>query len=432
MRGQTVTTDTHGPLSSELCPVPPWPVARPDAGQQPDWGHHPFRQGVCEALVAAGPLVEYADVRTLRRSLAAVAAGEALLLQAGDCAESFEESAPRFTAAKLTALDSLADQLGERAGYPVVRVARIAGQFAKPRSSRVEQCGDHQIPSFRGHLINSEIPTAEARRHDPRRMLRAYEASRTVLASVAALRRSAGAVHDLGPWASHEALVMDYESNLVRNDPDTGDRYLSSAHLPWIGVRTNDPGGAHVRMLAAMRNPVGCKIGPGTDRGYILRLCEALDPEREGGRLVLIARFGRDLVGSGLPPLAKAVRDAGYPVVWLTDPMHGNTVRSASGLKTRRLDDIRHEALTFRRVLERLGIHPGGLHLEVAATPVTECLGGSVHSEDDISLGYTTLCDPRLNLEQAHTLLESWALYRAPAANQAGYYSQRSATSPAR
>lgn len=393
-----------------------------DAEQQPDWEHHPFRERACQALGASEPLVGYSDVRALLSRLTEVAKGHALLLQAGDCAESFDESADEFTIRKLRTLDHLGDRMSDRAGDPVIRVARIGGQFAKPRSSSVEQCGKIQIPSFRGHLINSEIPTPEARRHDPLRMLRAYEASMAILGSTAAYRQSTGRGHGPdrgcpvrchGPWASHEALVMDYETNLLRTDFATGDRYLSSTHLPWIGFRTNDPAGRHAKMLAGIRNPVACKIGPGSDRTHVLRLCEMLNPERESGRLVLIARFGRDLVSSLLPPLAAAVRDAGYPVIWLSDPMHGNTIRSASGLKTRHLDDILYEMAAFRRILERAGLYPGGLHLEVAASPVTECLGGSVSSEDEIPLSYTTLCDPRLNAEQARVLIDNWSLSSA-------------------
>ena len=354
-------------------------------------------------LASAGPLVGYAEVQAVRHRLAAVAAGDALLLQAGDCAESLHECTPSHTLRKLTVLDRLAGRMAARAGIDVVRVGRIGGQFAKPRSSPTERHGDCLIPSFRGHLVNSEVPTAAARQHDPRRMLWAYEASRKVLGWTAAYRQSA----DCGPWASHEALIMDYEAKLVRTDA-TGGPYLSSAHLPWVGVRTNDPAGPQVRVLASVGNPVACKIGPGSDPAHVRGICAALDPGREPGRLVLIARLGRDLVSEALPRLVAAVRDAGHPAIWLSDPMHGNTVRTASGLKTRRVDDIRHEAEAFRRILERLGVHPAGLHLEVAASAVTECLGGPVASEEEIPRAYTTLCDPRLNPEQAELVLDSW------------------------
>lgn len=388
-------------------------AAAPNADeQQPVWEQHPAFGRVREALATAGPLVRFDDVIALRHRLAAVALGQELMLQAGDCAESLYECTAWQTESKLAALDHLADYLSARTGRPVIRVGRIGGQYAKPRSSPHERHGNRTIASFRGHMVNSEVPTAAARQHDPRRMQWVYEASKKVLDWTAAYREpesKAATDPARGPWASHEILVMDYESSLVRTDPGTGQRYLSSTHLPWIGARTNDPDGAQVQALTAVRNPVGCKIGPGSDIAHVLRICALLDPGREPGRLVLIARFGRDLIASALPPLVRAVRDAGHPVIWLTDPMHGNTVRSASGLKTRRLDDISHEACTFRRVLEDAGVHPAGLHLEVAASDVTECLGGAISSEADLPLAYTTLCDPRLNVDQARPLLDQWA-----------------------
>lgn len=396
-----------------------WHEPGGNADQQPEWTSHPLRESVCRELMMSDPLVEYKEIRALHYSLADVASGKALLLQAGDCAESFDESARQFTLRKLQALDQLGDRMSARAGIPVIRIARIGGQFAKPRSRAFEQRGKVLLPSFRGHLINSEIPNLGARRHNPLRMLRAYEASMTVLRATAAYRRSldcghgsdpCSPFHAWGPWASHEALVLDYELNLLRTDYTTGDKYLSSTHLPWIGVRTNKADGMHVKMLANVRNPVACKIGPASDPAHVLRLCETLNPKREVGRLVLIARFGRDFVKGMLPPLAMAVRDSGHPAIWLSDPMHGNTIRSASGLKTRRLDDMLYEMTAFCSILERIGVRPSGLHLEVAASAVTECLGGSVGSEHEIPHSYTTLCDPRLNLEQALLLIERWVL----------------------
>lgn len=381
-------------------------AAAPGAGreqeQQPQWTDHPAYDPACQTLAAAEPLVDFSSVRALRGRLAAVAAGEARILHAGDCAESLSECTPAHVAKKLSVLDQLAGRLSQHTGSPVVRIGRIGGQFAKPRSNAEEQHGDRRIPAFRGHLVNSEVPTWAARQHDPRRMLWAYEASKRVLSWLAT---DSG----LGPWVSHEALIMDYEWNLMRTAGGTGEPYLSSTHLPWAGVRTNDPDGIQLRSLAAIRNPVGCKIGPGSDVSHVLRVCAMLDPEREPGRLVLIARFGHELVTSALPPLVRAVRNAGHPVIWLTDPMHGNTVRTSSGRKTRHLDSIRREAVMFRMILERLRVHPAGLHLEVAASEVTECVGGPVSSEDDVPRAYTSLCDPRLNPEQAQLLLEQWA-----------------------
>jgi 3-deoxy-7-phosphoheptulonate synthase len=396
-------------------------AATPGAGreqeQQPQWTDHPAYGPACETLATAEPLVDFSDVRALHGRLAAVAAGDARILHAGDCAESLYECTPAQVAKKLSVLDQLADSLGKHTDSPVIRVGRIGGQFAKPRSNAEEQYGGRRIPAFRGHLVNSEVPTWSARQHDPRRMLWAYEASKRVLSWMTEYRlaksgqapTSRNTEQDLGPWTSHEALITDYEWNLTRTVGGTGEPYLSSTHLPWAGVRTNHPDGIQMRNLAAIRNPIGCKIGPGSDVPHVLRVCAMLDPEREPGRLILIARLGHELVASALPPLVRAVRNAGHPVIWLTDPMHGNTVRTSSGLKTRHLDSIRREAVMFTRILERLRVHPAGLHLEVAASEVTECVGGPVSSEDDVPRAYTSLCDPRLNPEQAQLLLEQWS-----------------------
>jgi 3-deoxy-7-phosphoheptulonate synthase len=393
------------------------------AAHQPQWQHHPAYPRTLDTLASAAPLVSAAEVAQLRRSLAAVAAGQARMLQIGDCAESFYECTRWHTSAKLALLDRLADGLAGRTGQPVVRVGRIGGQYAKPRSNPTEMLGGIEIPVFRGHLINSEVPTRAARQHDPRRMLWAYEASAKVLPWVASHRAgSTGRVGtgragtgrtgtesvDSGPWASHETLVIDYEGSLVRTDPASGSRFLGSTHLPWIGERTRQPDAAHVQLLAGLDNPVGCKIGPGVEVAEVLRLCQLLDPDRIPGRLLLIIRMGRDAVERALPGIVAAVRGAGHPVVWLCDPMHGNTVTSAAGLKTRHLADILAEARGFRGVLERQRQHAGGLHLEVAAADVTECVGGAVTDDETLHARYTTLCDPRLNPEQAFQLLEGW------------------------
>jgi 3-deoxy-7-phosphoheptulonate synthase len=389
-----------------------WPPPATESGhspaeQQPQWAGHPARVGVCEILASAGPLVSYSDTHALHREIGAAAAGGALLLQAGDCAESLYECTSAHTLDKLKVLDRLGDQLSELTGCTVLRVGRIGGQFAKPRSRPTEQHNGSTIPAFFGHLVNSEVPTLAARQPDPRRMLWAYQASRQVLASTTAYRQRAGNL-TRGPWASHEALVIDYESNLVRVDPGTGKTYLASTHLPWIGARTNDPEGAHVRLLASVRNPVACKVGPDTTSARLLRVCAALDPQREPGRLVLIARLGRDRVDEALPPLVRTVTKAAHPVLWVSDPMHGNTVRTPAGWKTRCLDDVIYEAVAFRRILGALGAHPGGLHLEVAADAVTECVDGQTVLMDDVPRKYASLCDPRLSPDQARTLLDQW------------------------
>lgn len=392
-------------------------AARPDgwsgrpAAQQPQWRDHPAFVRTQQTLTANEPLVLPAELGALRRALVLVAAGEARVLQLGDCAESFYECTPWHTTAKLEMLAGLARRFEERTGAPVVRIGRIGGQFAKPRSQPTERHGSVDIPAFRGHLINSEVATSAARQADPRRMLWAYEASAKVLALVRIHREmreqqgtEAGAS---GPWSSHEALVVDYEQGLVRTDAATGAAYLASTHLPWIGERTRQLGSAHVHLLSSVSNPVGCKIGPSARIADVLELCAALDPDRVPGRLVLISRMGRDKVADVLPEIAAAVRQAGHPVIWLCDPMHGNTVRAPSGIKTRYVRDMVAEATIFWAVLNRLRLHPGGLHLEVAADEVRECIGGQVVSLDELGQRYTTLCDPRLNPEQAFTLLDA-------------------------
>ena len=380
------------------------------AAQQPQWLGHPAYQSTRTALAAAQPLVTLADLLRLRRSLAAVATGEARLLQLGDCAESFYECTAAHTDAKLASMKQLADHWELLSGQPVLRVGRLGGQFAKPRSAELEWVDGYQLAVFRGHLVNSDAASHRARQHDPRRMLSGYHASARVLARLADHRAGRAGVPatGYGPWSSHEALVLDYESSLIRTDPDTGMRYLASTHLPWVGLRTHQPRLPHVRMLAGLANAVGCKIGPGTSEQTVLELCEVLDPERTPGRLVLITRMGANLIEQVLPSLVSAVRNAGYPVVWLSDPMHGNTVLTSSGHKTRYLSQIQAEVRGFRRVLEHYRVPAGGLHLEMAVADVTECVGGLVRSEVEVPLRYRSLCDPRLNPAQALQVVSGW------------------------
>jgi len=378
-------------------------LTRP-APHQPLWTDHPSHSAVLAELAVARALVTVEELRALRAQLAQVATGHGTVLQAGDCVESFADCLPAEVAAKLTVLDELGAHLSRHTGAAVVRVGRLAGQFAKPRSRDTERYGGRELPTFRGPMINSALATAAARRPDPRRMLRAYSAAADATALVRAHRDA-----PTGPWTSHEALVLDYEQSLVRTDPTTGVTYLASTYLPWIGERTRQPDGAHVRLLAGVANPVACKVGPTTTVEDLLRICKLLDPDREPGRLVLISRMGRGRVGAVLPGLAAAVRQAGHPVVWLSDPMHGNTVRTPSGLKTRRVGDIVAEAVAFRDILTEQRIHPGGLHLEVAAGDVTECVGGCVPDAAALRLRYTTLCDPRLNPVQAADVIDAWA-----------------------
>jgi 3-deoxy-7-phosphoheptulonate synthase len=398
----------HRPSSTaDYIPTGPW-EGRP-AVQQPDWRDHPAYDEACRALASAPPLTTAAEIRQLRGALADLTTTGGLLLQLGDCAESLYECTPRHTSAKLKVIDRLATRLSELTGQGVIRVGRMAGQFAKPRSQAMEWHDALSIPSFRGHLVNSDIATSGTRKANPQRMVWCYEAGDSVQRVMRAYRQGDGRTATTeGPWSSHEALVVDYESRLIRRDPQTGELYLGSTHLPWVGERTRGPADAHVALLSSVLNPVGCKVGPDADPEDILRVCEALDPGREPGRLVLIPRMGKDRIADALPPIVRSVRDAGHPVVWLSDPMHGNTVKSASGLKTRHLTEVITEALRFRDILEENRQHPAGLHIEVAADDVTECVGGSVESEADLERHYTSLCDPRLNADQATELIEAW------------------------
>lgn len=392
---------------------PPWWPEQAYSLQQPQWRQHEDYDSCCATLASAPALVTLQEIGELQFAMAVVASGGAHILQAGDCAESLYEIDDAHTNAKLVMLHRLADQLAAGTGQPVLRVGRLGGQFAKPRTDAVEDTAGILLSVFRGHMVNCEEPSPQARAHDPRRMVAAYAASAKVLGQVRAdraARLSARAVSKFGagPWSSHDALVIDYEANLVRSDQGT--RFLGSTHLPWIGDRTRQLDAAHVQLLSAVSNPVACKIGPSTSTGELRELCARLDPDRIAGRLTLIVRLGKMAVSEQLPALVAAVRAQGHPVVWLSDPMHGNTIRVGNGVKTRLLADILDEAVGFARILRRIGAHPAGLHLETAVGNVTECLGGTVLDAGHLQRRYTTLCDPRLNPEQAAELVQKWCL----------------------
>ncbi|HEX2317136.1 MAG TPA: 3-deoxy-7-phosphoheptulonate synthase, partial [Thermomonospora sp.] len=348
----------------------------------------------------------------LRAWLARVAAGEALVVQAGDCAEDPRECTPAWVARKAAVLDLLAGTLKMAAHRPVLRVGRIAGQFAKPRSRPLERVGGTDLPVFRGHMVNEPEPTPEGRRPDPLRILTGYMAAGDIMEHLGWLRRDGlGARPFAGieapVWTSHEALLLDYEIPMLRRD-DRGRVWLGSTHWPWIGERTRQVDGAHVALLAEVANPVGCKVGPSMEPGELLALCERLDPGREPGRLTLISRMGADAVADRLPPLVEAVRSAGHPVIWMCDPMHGNTVTAAGGLKTRLLPRIVQEVRLFRRAVEAAGGVAGGLHLETTPDDVAECVADEAAGPD--AARYTTHCDPRLNPRQAVSVVASWNL----------------------
>jgi 3-deoxy-7-phosphoheptulonate synthase len=381
--------------------------------QQPPWPDPLLLGRVATWLSARPRLVQASEVSTLREALAAAASGHAFVIQAGDCAESLE--APVGATAKMSVelLHGAARDLEVALGVPVIPVGRIAGQYAKPRSFRVERVGGVDLPAFQGYCVNSADPDLAARVPDATRLIRGYQHSRDTLAVLRA--GSTGCGHPAGSpppgcpsvWASHEALILDYEEAFVRRDRSTGDWFLSSAHLPWIGLRTSAPDGAHVRFLSGVANPVGCKVGPETEADDLLEACAWLDPDRTLGRLVLIARMGADQIEARLPRLVAGVARAGHPCAWLCDPMHGNTVKSAAGYKVRHVSTIVAELEAFFRLFREAGIWPAGIHLEAVGQHVTECIGGNVQgvAETDVPRRYLSPCDPRLNARQTREVI---------------------------
>jgi 3-deoxy-7-phosphoheptulonate synthase len=420
------------------------------AAQQPEWPDLAALDQALKQLSAQPPLVFAGEARQLTSALAEVAAGRAFLLQAGDCAESFHDFSADNIRDKLKVILQMAVVLTYAGGVPVVKLGRIAGQFAKPRSSPTELIGDRELPSFRGHIINDDAPTLEARTPDPQRLVAAYHQSASTLNLVRAFVKGGfadlsqvhvwnqqfvatstegrryeqiageidralrfmracgihlsdeGALQQVDFWTSHEALLLPYEEALTRKDSLTGNWYDCSAHLVWLGERTRDLHGAHVRFLEGVHNPLGAKIGPTVTPEQVVALCERLNPERVPGRLTLVSRMGAERVSETLPPLLAAVRDAGHPVVWACDPMHGNTFSSAGGRKTRHFEDVMTELGGFFAAHRAEGTWPGGIHVELTGDDVTECLGGAEDiSEDQLNLRYTTTCDPRLNARQS-------------------------------
>jgi 3-deoxy-7-phosphoheptulonate synthase len=405
--------------------------------QQPDWAT-PGIAWVRESLFSLPALSDPADVRALRGSLERVQAGDAFLLQAGDCAEPFGTAAVVGAREKHRLLGRMSTLLSDRIGLPVVTAGRLGGQFGKPRSQSTELVGGRPLPSFRGLIVNGPDQTEAARRPHAPRLLDAYSTAHRVFGELHHLatrgdgpgipltpaqwwstppaplsstvdsygqtsRNDDGWVHN-GLWTSHEALVLDYEEPLTRRDEDTGEWFLTSTHLPWVGARTNQPDGAHVMFLSGVANPIACKVGPDTDPAQLVQLCARLDPERTPGRLTLISRQGAGVIRDRLPQLVEAVRRAGHPVIWVCDPMHGNTVKTSSGLKTRHYEDIVDELRGFFAVMAAQSQWPGGVHLEVAADDVTECVGGGGPDLSELPTAYRSLCDPRLNDVQALSL----------------------------
>jgi 3-deoxy-7-phosphoheptulonate synthase len=420
------------------------------AAQSPNWPDAEALIAVQQRLALLPPLVFAGEARRLTHQLGAVADGRAFLLQAGDCAESFDDASADSIRDKLKVILQMAVALTYASGVPVVKVGRIAGQFAKPRSHEIEERDGVSLEAFRGHIINDEPFDAIARSPDPERLVAAYHQSVTTLNLLRAFTKGGFAdlsrvhawnqqfvasspegqryeaiadeidramrfmracgvdlseessMHSVDFYTSHEALVLPYEQALTRQDSLSGDWYDCSAHLLWVGNRTRQTDGAHVEFLRGVGNPLGLKVGPGMEPAELVELCERLNPERTPGRLTLISRLGRGQIDRELPGLIAAVREADHPVVWACDPMHGNTFVAANGRKTRRFDDILDEVRLFFEVHHRLGTWPGGLHVELTGDNVTECLGGG-HGigESDLDLNYTTMCDPRLNATQS-------------------------------
>jgi 3-deoxy-7-phosphoheptulonate synthase len=415
--------------------------------QRPDWPDAAHLRAVEAELAEQPPLVFAGECDQLRDRLAAVARGEAFVLQGGDCAETFSGSTDDAVRKRLQTLLQMAVVLTYAASVPVVKIGRMAGQFAKPRSRATETRGGVELPAYRGEAVNGLDFTPEARRPDPARLLRAYHCAAATLNLCRAFTtggyadlhqvhawnqdfvaesptgrryeqlageidralsfmKACGAdpeeLHGVELYSSHEGLLLEYERALTRIDGRTGLPYDLSAHLLWIGERTRDIDGAHVEFFRHIRNPIAVKLGPTISPDDAVGLIELLNPDREPGRLTFITRLGAGKVRDALPPLVERVTRLGSPVAWICDPMHGNTFEAPSGHKTRRFDDVLDEVTSFFQVHRALGTHPGGIHVEFTAEDVTECVGGGHEIvEEDLHQRYETACDPRLNRRQS-------------------------------
>jgi 3-deoxy-7-phosphoheptulonate synthase len=416
------------------------------AGQQPSWPDDDALARVGSTLRAMPPLVFAGEADVLTGRLAAAGRGEAFVLQGGDCAETFAEATADTIRNKIKTILQMAAVLTYGASLPVVKLGRMAGQYAKPRSADTETRDGVTLPAYRGDAINGHDFSPEARTPDPQRLVEAYHHSVATLNLIRAfttggfadLRRvhewnrgftanpayaryeqvaaeidramrfmaacgaDSDALRTVEFFASHEALLLDYERPLTRIDSRTGTPYDCSAHFLWIGERTRGLDGAHVDFISRVRNPIGVKLGPGATADEALALMDRLNPTDQPGRLTFITRMGADQVRDSLPPLVEKVTASGRPVTWICDPMHGNTIASVSGYKTRRLSDVLDEVRGFFEVHRAVGSVPGGMHIELTGDDVTEVLGGS-EEIDDAGLGrrYETLVDPRLNHQQS-------------------------------
>lgn len=417
-----------------------------EAAQQPTWPDLEKLEEVKAILATYPPLVFAGEVDILKNRLAQAASGQAFLLQGGDCAETFADATADRIRNRVKTMLQMAVVLTYGASMPVVKMGRMAGQFAKPRSSDTETREGLELPAYRGDAVNGYDFTLESRTADPTRLLQAYNTSASTLNLIRAFTMGGFAdlrsVHEWNKgftdnpansryenmareidkaikfmaacganfnelrttefYTSHEGLLFDYERPMTRIDSRTGTPYDTSAHFIWIGERTRKLDGAHMDFLSRVRNPLGVKLGPNTSVDDVLALIEKLDPEREPGRLTLISRMGAGKIREALPKLVKAVKDAGAQPLWVTDPMHGNGITTANGYKSRRFDDVMDEVRGFFEVHRDLGTFPGGVHIELTGDDVAECLGGSEHiDEATLESRYESLCDPRLNHSQS-------------------------------
>ncbi len=423
--------------------IPAWEVEswrQKTIKQQPEYPDAGAVKAAETSLKGLPPLISPEEIRSLKRELAQASLGKAFLLQGGDCAESFAEFNETNLRSFFRVLIQMTIALMYGAGSPVVKVGRIAGQFAKPRSDGFEKKNGQELPSYRGDMVNGMDFEAGARVPDPQRLVQAYYQSAATLNFLRSLARSGnmdfvgsspqgkhfhetvgrindcldfinatglnldatGELSEARFYTSHESLLLNYDACLTRRDRDTGEYYVGSAHMLWIGDRTRNPDEAHVEFLRGVSNPIGCKVGPSMTPEDLIRLCDVLNPNNEPGRLTFISRMGADKVEKFLPPLVKLLKDEGRHVVWSCDPMHGNTIKSPNGYKTRKFTDILTEVRKFFAIHHAEGTHGSGVHFEMTGQDVTECLGGAqAISELDLSDRYHTHCDPRLNASQS-------------------------------
>ncbi|MFM1993978.1 MAG: hypothetical protein RL537_667 [Actinomycetota bacterium] len=417
-----------------------------EAKQQPTWPDQAELERVTTELSKLPPLVFAGEVDTLRTRLAQAAEGKAFLLQGGDCAETFVDATADRIRNRIKTVLQMAVVLMYGSSLPVVKMGRMAGQFAKPRSSDTETRGDVTLLAYRGDAVNGYDFTEQSRKHDPKRLLQAYHTSASTLNLIRAFTTGGFAdLREVHAWnkgftdnpankkyetiagdidramrfmeacgvdsaelrateffVSHEGLLFDYERPLTRIDSRTLTPYVTSGHFIWIGERTRQLDGAHVDFFSRVRNPIGIKLGPTTTKDQVLALIDKLDPNREPGRLTLISRMGAGKIREALPPLVEAVRDAEARPLWITDPMHGNGITTKNGYKSRRFDDVMDEVTGFFEVHRATGTHPGGLHVELTGDDVAECLGGSEQiDESTLEQRYESVCDPRLNHMQS-------------------------------